>query len=59
MLNILFHACGPGVAPVLGMEAQLLQLFTQCLASLAQVQLCHGEQGLVAVMGPRFQLWDL
>lgn len=45
MLNILFNACDPGV------EAQVLQLFTQYLASLTQVQLFHGDQGLFAVTG--------
>lgn len=29
----------------------MLQIFTQFLASLTQVQLSHGDQGLVAVMG--------
>lgn len=39
VLNILCNACDPGVAPLLGMEAQVLLLLTQLLASLAQVQL--------------------
>lgn len=36
---------------MLGLEAQVLQLFTQYVASLTQVQLFHGDQGLPTVMG--------
>lgn len=47
--NVLSNTCDTGVA--LGLEAQVLQLFTQCVASLTQVQLFHGDQGLPTVMG--------
>lgn len=48
---MLSNTCDSGVALVLGMEAQLLQLFTQYMASLTQVQFSHGDQGLLAVLG--------